>query len=1039
MLTSFQIKNTSSSTILISELGLSISAGQYATVEMTDIDVSSASGDLLGFINNNQAIINNGSDLSQALSLEFLNNTLFLNTQYAVINHTHTNSASIGGPYYTQTQLQTSGQAQVTWGNLTSVPSTFTPVTATSSTLGGVIVGSGINVSNGTISVTPYSLPTASTSTLGGVKIDGSSITISSGTISATPYTLPAATTSTLGGVIIGTGVGVSSGTISVTYAGSGSANSASHSDHTHSGVYEPVLGNPTTNGYILSSTTTGTRSWIAPYSYTLPAATSSTLGGVIVGSNISVSAGTISISAIPWSIVTSTPTTIAGYGITLTSTNVTTALGYTPVNSTLVGAVSGIATLDSSGKLTSSQIPSSLVGALNYQGTWNASTNTPTLASGTGTKGYYYKVNTAGTTTIDTISQWFVGDLIIFDGTVWDRVVGEATNVYSFNTRSGAVTLTSSDVTTALTYTPYNSTNPSGYITASTLPIATSSVLGGVKDGNSVVVDGTGVLEVNFAGTGSASSASHSDHTHTNTSGIGGPYELSLGNPGTSGYILSSTTAGVRSWIAPSAYTLPAATTSTLGGVIVGTGLSVSSGTISVTYSGTGSASSASHSDHTHTNTSGIGGPYEPDLGNPGTSGYILSSTNAGVRSWVAQSGASSMQSAYNGGSTVNVNVGDMLWEIGSSQKFNITDSTGSNAWFTVTGSTQSVRISGITINITSSGTGNGIQLYSHGYLTFDDQYVTTAIPFSETGVAGFSSYFSGNASSVMGAINYLASNTEADLGNPGTSGYILSSTSSGTRSWVAPYSLPTASTTTLGGVKVDGSTITISSGVISAASSYTLPTASTTTLGGVKVDGTSITISNGVISTGGSAIGSLDAAYGNGRSVSVDSGPIVLAASGCYAPLQLSPISYTPTCAIADGQMCYSGGNLYVYDTTRGHFLSVDSCQFAASYSGTNVQNRYLSVGSVSMSSSAGYVMPWNGTVIAMGGTSTSSNSQTLCVYKNGSQVAAVSWTNGTTAYSATVFTDFVAGDIMSLYISGSGYSCNNPICYFVVKRRM
>ena len=64
--------------------------------------------------------------------------------------------------------------------------------------------------------------------------------------------------------------------------------------------------------------------------------------------------------------------------------------------------------------------------------------------------------------------------------------------------------------------------------------------------------------------------------------------------------------------------------------------------------------------------------------------------------------------------------------------------------------------------------------------------------------------------------------------------------------------YTLPTASTTVLGGVKVDGSTITINgSGVISGSSSYTLPTASTTVLGGVKVDGSTITIDgNGVIS---------------------------------------------------------------------------------------------------------------------------------------------------------------------------------------------
>jgi hypothetical protein len=38
------------------------------------------------------------------------------------------------------------------------------------------------------------------------------------------------------------------------------------------------------------------------------------------------------------------------------------------------------------------------------------------------------------------------------------------AGGVLSFNSRTGAVTLTTSDVTTALGYVPYNSSNPSGY-----------------------------------------------------------------------------------------------------------------------------------------------------------------------------------------------------------------------------------------------------------------------------------------------------------------------------------------------------------------------------------------------------------------------------------------------------------------------------------------------------------------------------------------------------------------------------------------------
>ena len=67
--------------------------------------------------------------------------------------------------------------------------------------------------------------------------------------------------------------------------------------------------------------------------------------------------------------------------------------------------------------------------------------------------------------------------------------------------------------------------------------------------------------------------------------------------------------------------------------------------------------------------------------------------------------------------------------------------------------------------------------------------------------------------------------------------------------------YTLPTASTSTLGGVKVDGTTITISSGVISStATSYTLPVANSYTLGGIKVgSGLSINSSGVLSATGG------------------------------------------------------------------------------------------------------------------------------------------------------------------------------------------
>lgn len=66
-------------------------------------------------------------------------------------------------------------------------------------------------------------------------------------------------------------------------------------------------------------------------------------------------------------------------------------------------------------------------IGALNFKGTWNANTNTPTLASGVGTKGDYFVVGTAGSTTLDGISTWGVGDWATYNGSVWQRVEGGA------------------------------------------------------------------------------------------------------------------------------------------------------------------------------------------------------------------------------------------------------------------------------------------------------------------------------------------------------------------------------------------------------------------------------------------------------------------------------------------------------------------------------------------------------------------------------------------------------------------------------------
>lgn len=66
----------------------------------------------------------------------------------------------------------------------------------------------------------------------------------------------------------------------------------------------------------------------------------------------------------------------------------------------------------------------SAISGAMVYKGTWDASTNTPTLANGTGTNGWYYRVVVGGTQNLGSGNITFsAGDDVLYDGLVWQRV----------------------------------------------------------------------------------------------------------------------------------------------------------------------------------------------------------------------------------------------------------------------------------------------------------------------------------------------------------------------------------------------------------------------------------------------------------------------------------------------------------------------------------------------------------------------------------------------------------------------------------------
>ena len=86
------------------------------------------------------------------------------------------------------------------------------------------------------------------------------------------------------------------------------------------------------------------------------------------------------------------------------------------------------------------------LAGGVTYQGVWNASTNDPALTSSVGTKGYYYVVSVVGSTNLNGVTDWKLGDWAIYNGTSWQKV-DNTDAVISVNGYAGIVAITTADV----------------------------------------------------------------------------------------------------------------------------------------------------------------------------------------------------------------------------------------------------------------------------------------------------------------------------------------------------------------------------------------------------------------------------------------------------------------------------------------------------------------------------------------------------------------------------------------------------------------
>lgn len=102
------------------------------------------------------------------------------------------------------------------------------------------------------------------------------------------------------------------------------------------------------------------------------------------------------------------------------------------------------------------------------------------------------------------------------------------------------------------------------------------------------------------------------------------------------------------------------------------------------------------------------------------------------------------------------------------------------------------------------------------------------------------------------------------------------------------------------------------------------------------------------GTIESAAADRNTLDEAYdeggaGVGRTINVDSGAVVLTATGGYAPLQLTNLTVAPNAGLLNGQLAVINGMLYSYDQSRLKWLSVHRETIAFGRQGV-LQNGWL-----------------------------------------------------------------------------------------------
>lgn len=372
-------------------------------------------------------------------------------------------------------------------------------------------------------------------------------------------------------------------------------------------------------------------------------------------------------------------------------------------------GAALGVVPLNASTKIDTIYLPS---GGPVYKGTWNALTNTPTLADGTGTAGDLYIVSVAGTQNLGSGPITFaIGDEAVYNGTIWEKVAAGAVGVTSFNTRTGVVTLTSSDVTTALS----NGSIVNSKLANSNVTINTGIGLAGggtVALGGTLTLTATGTLNV-LGGTGVTVTTADSNAT------------VSIGQPvGTSNSV---------TFLSVTSNTTVQATGNITGGNLATAGRVVATGNIVtsgyVITPGT-------------TINSGIVSTGNITGANLITGGLITATGNIRGGNVIAVANVSSANLTVTGISNLNSNANVKITG-GTTAQALITDGSGNLSWANVANIAGAPATQIVTTWVpTLTATGGGTFTYSvqTGYYIKSGQSVTCYFTISITGVTGVS-----------------------------------------------------------------------------------------------------------------------------------------------------------------------------------------------------------------------------------------------------------------------------------------------------------